>query len=255
MTPASASLGVGGATNGRLKARCPAGQCLCRGTPSAVSPPLLRAGHLMRELGPRMPTPWATTAARSAECFALRRCRWRRLQHWSADRNQRPLIEARPISRHPSITRTRRACISLVIENDGVAEPTPLVFLRCRAATEFEPEAGGRTGVEAVHAHCPAAEHFGLLPESFYQPVIQSAVDIDGEQSDELADRWELRSCNLHVPLKRDGPTSAPISQVQTTTLLWAHDCVRSGTACDTRWARSQEAAESSAQYMNSLMP
>jgi hypothetical protein len=57
------------------------------------------------------------------------------------------------------------------------------------------------------------------------------------------------------VPLKRDGPTSAPISQVQTTTLLWAHDCVRSGTACDTRWARSQEAAESSAQYMNSLMP
>ena len=44
--------------------------------------------------------------------------------------------------------------------------------------------------MEVVYAHCPAAEHFGLLPESFYQPVIQSAVDIDGEQSDELADRW-----------------------------------------------------------------
>jgi hypothetical protein len=73
------------------------------------------------------------------ECFAFRRCRWRRLQHWSADRNLRPLIEAGPISRHPSITGTRRACMSLVIENDGIAEPTPLVFLRCRAATEFEP--------------------------------------------------------------------------------------------------------------------
>jgi hypothetical protein len=28
----------------------------------------------------------------------------------------------------------------------------------------------GKSGVEAVHAHCPAAEHFGLLLESFYQP-------------------------------------------------------------------------------------
>jgi hypothetical protein len=103
-------------------------------------PTALWAGHLMRELGPRMSTPWATTATRSAECFALRRCRWRRLQHWSADRNLRPLIEARPICRHASITGTRRACMSLVIENDGVAdEPTPLVFLHCRAATEFEP--------------------------------------------------------------------------------------------------------------------
>jgi hypothetical protein len=71
--------------------------------------------------------------------LALRRCRWRRLQHWSADRNLRPLIEARPICRH-TFTGTRRACMSLVIENDGVAdEPTPLVFLHCRAATEFEP--------------------------------------------------------------------------------------------------------------------
>jgi hypothetical protein len=32
------------------------------------------------------------------------------------DWNLRPLIEARPISRHPSITGTRRACMSLVIE-------------------------------------------------------------------------------------------------------------------------------------------
>jgi hypothetical protein len=40
---------------------------------------------------------------------------------------------------HPSITGTRRAGMSLLIENDGVAETPPLVFLRCRAATEFEP--------------------------------------------------------------------------------------------------------------------
>jgi hypothetical protein len=40
-------------------------------------------------------------ATRLVESFALRRCRWRRLQHWSADRNLRPLIKARPISRHP----------------------------------------------------------------------------------------------------------------------------------------------------------
>jgi hypothetical protein len=32
-------------------------------------PTALWAGHLMRELGPRMPTPWATTATRSAECL------------------------------------------------------------------------------------------------------------------------------------------------------------------------------------------
>jgi hypothetical protein len=73
--------------------------------------------------------------------------------------------------------------------------PPPLLNVSLRQATE--------SGVKVVHAYCPAAEHLRLLPESFYQCVIRSDVHINGEQPDELADRRELRPCNLHVQLKR----------------------------------------------------
>ena len=36
--------------------------------------------------------------------------------------------------------------------------------------------------MKVVHAHCTATEHRRLLPEFFYQPVIRSAVHINGEQ-------------------------------------------------------------------------
>jgi hypothetical protein len=56
---------------------------------------------------------------------------------WFANENLRPLIEARPIFRHPWITGTfeQVSVMSLVIEDAGVAEPcAPLVFaaLPCR---------------------------------------------------------------------------------------------------------------------------
>lgn len=46
----------------------------------------------------------------------------------------------------------------------------------------------GKSGMKVVYPHCPAAEHLCLLPEPFYQPVIRSAVHVDGEKPDELSD-------------------------------------------------------------------
>jgi hypothetical protein len=95
--------------------------------------------------------------------------------------------------------------MSLGIENDGVAERWYAACLRCAGVQllNLSFRQAGKSGVKVVHAHGPAAEHLRFLPESFYQPVIRSAVHIDGEQPDELADRGELRACNLHVPRQR----------------------------------------------------
>ena len=93
--------------------------------------------------------------------------------------------------------------MSLVIENEGVAGPWYAACLRCAAVPllDLSLRQTGKSGVKVVHAHCPATEHLRLLPESFYQPGIRSAVHIDGEQPDELTYRGELRPCYLHVPL------------------------------------------------------
>jgi hypothetical protein len=54
---------------------------------------------------------------------------------WFANESLRPLIEARPIFRHPWITDpfVQVSVMSLVIENDGVAEPWCAACTRCAA--------------------------------------------------------------------------------------------------------------------------
>jgi hypothetical protein len=96
--------------------------------------------------------------------------------------------------------------MSLVIEmTEWPSLGALLVFapLRAVALLNVSLRHAGKSGVKVVHAHCPETEHLRLLPESLYEPVIRSAVHIDGEQPDELTDRRELRACNLHVPLER----------------------------------------------------
>lgn len=54
-------------------------------------------------------------------------------------------------------------------------------------------------------------------------------------------------------------PVADPSADTEYGKEQWARPgrigCIGRGTACDTRWARSQEAVESGAQHINSLMP
>src|SRR4029453_8780605 len=65
-----------------------------------------------------------------------------------------------------------RACMSLGIENDGVAERWYAACLRCAAVPllNLSLRQAGKSGVEVVHAYGPAAKHLRFLPESFYSP-------------------------------------------------------------------------------------
>ena len=79
------------------------------------------------------------------------------------------MIEAGPVSRHPSFTGTfEQICVmSLVIENDGVAElwrVTCLSALLAMPLLNLSLRQAGKSGVKVVYAHCPAAEHLRLLP-------------------------------------------------------------------------------------------
>ena len=56
--------------------------------------------------------------------------------------------------------------MSLVIEKGRVAEPCALVFTPLHAAPllRLRLRRASKSGVEVMHAHCPAAEHLRLLP-------------------------------------------------------------------------------------------
>ena len=81
-----------------------------------------------------------------------------------------------PDSLQTLIVRETIALLSI----DGLTSPTERLGVKLGAGVRH----GGEpttSEAELVHADCSAAEHLRFLPESFDQPVIRSAVHIDGE--------------------------------------------------------------------------
>jgi hypothetical protein len=88
-----------------------------------------------------------------------------------SNENLRPLIEVRPISRHPSLTGTFEYVMSLMIENTEWRSPGAslvLAPLRGLALLNVSLRHACKSCVKVVHAYCPATEHLRLLPEFFY---------------------------------------------------------------------------------------
>jgi hypothetical protein len=88
----------------------------------------------------------------------------RRLPTWLRRLHSEPCR----VQRHLAIIGTfeQVSVMSLVIEKGRVAEPGALVFTPLHAAPLLRLRLGraSKSGVEVMHAHCPAAEHLRLLP-------------------------------------------------------------------------------------------